>query len=423
MATTRRDFLKGSALGVSVSFLAPHLLVSDALAGDFPPGKVLVVLQLDGGNDCVNTFIPYTDSRYRSLRPTLGIPDSQILKLDDRMGLHPSMGKLKTLYESRKLAYINNVGFQSLDRSHFRCRDVWQTADDSYGQVQRGVSGWLGRYADVYLDGSTASSLTTVSIGNKNPLGLRADEILPLAVADATSFDVLTDPRYPTDRTAYISGLRNVYAVPQTGSEQEHIRNQGVGTFAAIDLLKTIPAASPTIPYPATNLGRGFQLAAQMIAGNVGTHAIWITTGGFDTHSTQLDQHAGLLTDVSNSLSAFYDDVTARGLNDRVMVLAWSEFGRRVQENASAGTDHGKAGTVFVLGNKVKGGTFYGDVPNLDNLDNGDLRMQVDFRSIYSTIIKDFYGRDPLPVLNGSYANLGFVDTTVPAPFRLRSRR
>ena len=135
-----------------------------------PSGKILVVLQLDGGNDAVNTFIPYTDPRYRALRPGLAIPENEILTLDDRFGLHPSMGRLRELYQSRKMAFINNVGFASLDRSHFRCRDVWQTADDSYGQTQRGVTGWLGRYADLYLE-QGATSLTTVAIGNRRSVG------------------------------------------------------------------------------------------------------------------------------------------------------------------------------------------------------------------------------------------------------------
>jgi uncharacterized protein (DUF1501 family) len=420
MASTRREFLKRSALGVSVSFVAPGLLVRSAFA-DTLPQRILVVLQLDGGNDGVNTFIPYTDSRYRSMRPTLAIPDAEILKLDDRMGLHPAMSKMKTLYESRKLAVINNVGFGSLDRSHFRCRDVWQTADDSYGQVQRGITGWLGRYADVYLDQET-SSLATVSIGNGNALGVVAEEKLPIAVANAQSFDVLTDSRYPNDRTPFVTSLRTIYNHPLAG-DGESIRAQGQETFSAIDLLKTIPPASTTAGYPNTNLGRAFQLAAQIVAGNVGTHAIWIRSGGYDTHNAQAQDHAQLLTDVSDSLAAFDTDLAARNVADRVMVLAWSEFGRRVQENASAGTDHGKAGTMFVVGNAVKGGMFYGDVPDLSNLDNGDLRTEIDFRAVYSTVIRDWFGHDPAPVISGTYENLGFVGTVPSYGHRVRGRR
>lgn len=422
MATTRREFLKRGAMGVTVSFLAPQLLTRNAFGAGTVNGKILVVLQLDGGNDGVNTFIPYSDPLYRSLRPTLAIPDAGILKLDDRFGFHPSMGKLKALYDSRRMAFINNVGFETLDRSHFRCRDVWQTADDSYGQVQRGVTGWLGRYADLYLD-SVDSSLTTVAIGYKNSLGLVADEVIPTAVGSADSFEVLTDARYPADRTAWVSSLKSIYSQAQPSGDRETIRNQGEETFAAIDLLKTIPAPSATVTYPNTQLGRGFQLTAQLVAGEVGTHAVWITTGGYDTHGAQANTHTGLLTDVSDSLSAFFEDLAARGVSDRVMVLAWSEFGRRVAENASLGTDHGKAGTMFVIGDSVKGGTFYGDTVDLSNLDNGDLRTEIDFRSVYATVIRDWYGNDPEPVLKGNYANLGFINNEPAIPRKVRSRR
>ncbi len=422
MATTRRDFLKKGTMGVSVSFLAPQLFTGNVFGAGSLPGKILVVLQLDGGNDGVNTFIPYTDRRYRELRPTLAIPEAQILEVDDRFGFHPSMERLRGLYNSRKMAFINNVGFNTLDRSHFRCRDVWQTADDSYGQVQRGITGWLGRYADLYLD-QAASSLTTVAIGNRNSLGLSAEGGLSATVSSVESFDVQTNTQFPADHNAFLSSLELVYEESRTGEREEAIRKQGGDTFAAIDLLKSIPPPLPLSSYPTSRLGRAFQLAAQLAAGNVGTHAIWITTSGYDTHSNQLNLHTKLLADVSNSIAAFQEDLSARGISDRVMVLAWSEFGRRVEENASEGTDHGKAGTMFVVGDAVKGGTFYGDTVDLSNLDDGDLRTEIDFRSVYATVIRDFYGKDPEPVLKGSYANLGFLETGPALPRRVRTRR
>jgi uncharacterized protein (DUF1501 family) len=409
MSQTRRDFLKTSALGVSVSFFAPKLLMSASEAAAFTQGKVLVVLQLSGGNDCLNTFIPYTDSRYRSMRPNLAIADSSILKVDSRLGFHPSMARLATLYQKGKFSFINQVGFASLDRSHFRCRDVWQTGIDAYGQTQSGTRGWLGRYADLYL-GSVGSPLATVNIGTQTVLGVDADSVLPTTLASAESFDILTDPAYPADRASYLSAIKTIYGSSQSlVGDAEYVRDQGEETLSAVDLMKAIPAASATATYPASPLGGGFKLAARIIAGNVGTHAIWITEGGFDTHNAQAATHTQLLTDVSESLGAFYDDLVQRGLSDKVLVVAWSEFGRRLQENASAGTDHGKAGTVFLLGDGIKGGTFYGDAPDLGDLDSGDLKTDIDFRSVYATIIRDWYGNDPDPVLNGSYENLGFM--------------
>lgn len=422
MTISRRDFLTTGALGVSVSFLAPSLVSRSLFGEPLPSGKILVVLQLDGGNDGINTFIPYSDARYRALRPGLAIPENDILMLDDRFGLHPSMGRLRELYQSRKMAFINNVGFSSLDRSHFRCRDVWQTADDSYGQTQRGVTGWLGRYADLYLD-SDATSLTTVAIGNRRSVGFGAREVAPATVGSAESFDIQTNVDYPDDRKAILSSLESVYGEHRTDVSEETIRIQGNDSFAAIKLLKTIPPPLELHSYPGTDLGRAFRLAARLAAGNVGTHAIWISTSGYDTHSNQPNLHRKLLADVSDSLGAFQEDLSVRGISDRVMVLVWSEFGRQVAENASMGTDHGKAGTVFVVGDAVKGGTFYGDTVDLGNLDNGDLRTEIDFRAVYSTIIRDWYGRDPEPVLNGSYANLGFLETRPPIPRKVRSRR
>jgi uncharacterized protein (DUF1501 family) len=422
MKPTRRDFLKSSAAGVTISFLAPsfatQLLAAEAGGGD----RILVILQMAGGNDAVNTFVPYTDARYRSLRPTLALADSSILKVDNRLGFHPSMAKLAPLYEAGKFTFVNSVGFPTLDRSHFRCQDVWQTADDSYGQTQRGIRGWVGRYADLYLGDST-SSLTSLSIGNRIPLGMVANDTISAVVQDATTFDVQTDERYPSDRPPLLSAMRDLYAGETGSSDVAAIRKSGAEMFSSIDLLKTITPASTTAAYPATPLGRGMSLIAQTIASAVGTRVVWITTGGFDTHSTQADDHIRLLTDVSDSLAAFQQDVDERGMSDRVLVMAWSEFGRRVSENASAGTDHGKAGTVFVMGSSVNGRTFYGDVPDLGNLDAGDLRTEIDFRSIYATIIRDYLGHDPEPVLNGRYDNLGFIRASSPVGRRRPVKR
>lgn len=410
MKTTRRDFLKSSAAGVTISFLAPSLF-AETISGLAGGGdRLLVILQLAGGNDAVNTFIPYADSNYRKLRPNLGIADSSILKVDGRVGLHPSMAKLAPLYEQGKFSFVNNVGFPTLDRSHFRCQDVWQTADDSYGQTQRGVRGWLGRYADLHLGGST--SLASVAVGNKIPLGMSANDVLPAVVENAAAFDVQTDERYPSDRTPLVNTLRASYKAGSTTSDLDRIRMSGAEMFESIDLLKTIKPASTTVTYPTSALGNGFKLVAQMAASSVGTRIVWVTTGGFDTHSQQLNDHVRLWTDVSDSLAAFQKDIDERGLTDRVMVVGWSEFGRRVQENASLGTDHGKAGTVLLLGGPVKGHTFYGNVPDLSRLDAGDLRTEVDFRAVYATILRDYLSVDPEPILNGRYENLGFVKAT-----------
>jgi uncharacterized protein (DUF1501 family) len=405
MNATRRDFLKTAGAAVSISILAPRFAVGAASSD-----RALVVLQLAGGNDALNTFIPYADAAYRSARPTLAIADAAILKVHDRIGLHPSMARLAALYEQRRFTFVNGVGFPTLDRSHFHCQDVWQTGFEESGSAHggHGSTGWLGRFADVYL-GEGASSLTALSIGSRIPLGMASEDVIAAAVASAEGYTVLTDARYPEERAALVGAIRHIYEVGGGMGETGMIRMSGAEMFDSIDLMATIPPPSAIVTYPATPLGRALRLVAQVLAGGVGTRLVWVTLGGFDTHSLQTDTHARLLTDVSDSLAAFQDDLDARGESDRVLVLAWSEFGRRVRENASAGTDHGKGGTVLLLGNGVRGGTPYGEIPLAESLDDGDLVSTIDFRSVYWTIIRDWFDRDPEPVLHGRYENIGFV--------------
>ena len=406
MNATRRDFLRTAGAAVSISFLAPR--IAWPAAGR---ERALVVLQLAGGNDSLNTFIPYADAAYRSARPTLAIADETILKVHDRIGFHPSMARLASLYEQRRFAFVNGVGFPTLDRSHFHCQDVWQTGFEEGGSMHGGhaATGWLGRFADTYL-GEGSSSLTALSIGSRIPLGLAADETIAAAVSSAEGYQVQTDPRVPADHAAFVDAIRGIYESGRGEGETGMIRMSGAEMFDSIDLLGTISAPSATGTYPATALGRALGLVAQVLAGNVGTRLVWVTLGGFDTHSLQAETHARLLTDVSDSLAAFQDDLDARGESERVLVLAWSEFGRRVHENASSGTDHGKGGTVFLMGNGVRGGSPYGDTPSLHSLDDGDLVSTIDFRAVYWTIIRDWLERDPEPVLHARYENLGFIE-------------
>jgi uncharacterized protein (DUF1501 family) len=419
MAITRRDFLKIGAAGISVSFLCTTTSRADSTPR-LPGRRVLVVLQLIGGNDCLNTFIPYTDPKYRDARPTLAIADKDVLKISNRIGFHPSMEELKNLYVSGKLAFINNVGFSSLDRSHFRCRDIWQTGIETAGSSQ-GNRGWLGRYADLYLaDGSTA--VTTFSVGARAPLGLTANQLTGTSITDPDTFDSSTDlvidPQDPQDQAQYKQALFQVYGLRRSAGDLEVIRDQGNAAFQAVDLLKQISRPS-VIDYPASYLGKTFKLIARIIDSGIGTDIVWVAVDGFDTHGLQGNTHASLLREVSSTLAAFQSDVSNRGLSDDVLVLAWSEFGRRVSENGNKGTDHGKAGSVFLVGDRVKGGTYYGGEPDLSDLDDGDLKTRIDFRSVYSTVIADWFARDPLPVLQSPYENLGFLEL----PARRRAAR
>ena len=416
MTLTRRDFVKSGFTGVSLVLFSTRLSAETLFAA---PGRTLVIVQLIGGNDTLNTFIPYTDPRYRAARPALAIPDASILQIDSRIGLHPSMQGLFEMYQQRKFAFITNVGFSTLDRSHFRCEDVWQTANEDPSVEPRG---WVGRWADLYA-ADPYSPAMSVGVSSKSPRGLLAQRVLPTCLVDLDSFQVEGDAD-PQEAERFAISLRRIYGQKRSDAVVDAIRQQGNNAFEASDLFHALPPPSVVIPYRDTPLAQALKLAAQVIAGRSGSGVIWVTIGGFDTHANQVSppsaggsakgSHANLLGDVSDSLTSFQRDLEQRGVADRAMVLGWSEFGRRVQENASFGTDHGKAGSVFVLGTSVRGGEWYGDGYDLADLDEGDLKPRIDFRSVYATTIRDWLGGDPALVLGSTYEQLGFISERRP---------
>jgi uncharacterized protein (DUF1501 family) len=407
---TRRDFAKLGFAGASLAFFSTRL--GAAALSAFGQEHTLVVVQLIGGNDTLNTFIPYTDLRLRAARSTIGIPEAKVLKVDSRLGLHPSMTELAELYVAGKFAFVTNVGIPTPDRSHFYCQDVWQTANET---PAIGEPGWIGRWADIYAP-SSSSPAAVVGVTVSTPRGLVAKRVLPTCLTDVASFKANADPIDPSEADLLVRSLRRLYGLKKSSAILETIREQGSGAFEAVDLFHGLPPVSAVIDYPASPLGLALQFAAQLIAGHHGTNVIWVTLGGFDTHSNEVTAksstegaHASLLRDLSQSLDAFQDDIELRGLADGVLVMAWSEFGRRVQENSSLGTDHGKAGSVMLLGKGVKGGQWYGDPYDLSDLDEGDLKPRIDFRAVYATIIEGWLGGDPALVLQKQYDQLGFL--------------
>lgn len=415
MGLTRRTFIKGGlATGVSVAFFSAEALASE------PAPRCIVVLQMFGGNDTLNTFIPYADSRYRAARPTLAIPESALLPLDDRFAFHPALAPLLPLYRSRKFAFIPDLGFPTLDRSHFYCADVWHYGSET---TSAEPGGWLGRFSDIYL--SNPSPLRSIAVDTRIPTGISARLTTPTTIVDLPSFDVDTSESDAVERARFIASTRAVYQTSRTG-EVEFVRGSGERMLGTIDLLRTLPPPSATASYPRnsdgseTSLAQALRIVAQTIAADVGTTIAWVTIDGFDTHSQQIGSfapggsvtglHARLLANVSGSLAAFQGELEQRHVDQRVLLLGWSEFSRRLSENASLGTDHGKASTAFVLGSGVKGGTYYGSAPDLSKLDDGDLRTKTDFRAVYSTIIRDWFARDPSPILGREYENLGFIE-------------
>jgi uncharacterized protein (DUF1501 family) len=414
MALSRRQLISRGALLVTAGFLAPSFITRTALALDDSPGalggvsldpskknRILVVLQLSGGNDGINTLVPFGDSGYASLRPSLGIAGNEVIKLNDGVGLHPSLGKFKTLYDEGKLAVFQGVGYPNPNRSHFRSMDIWHSARPETFEH----SGWLGRYVAA-CQCAQDNPLPAISVGDQLNTMFWTETTLVPAVASIGAFSFLTDTKYKNDRTWQLQTLQNIYSQAGNWTPYESLIRRGtLNALAGSDELQRVAAAYQTpVKYPTNNgLANQLRTAAQVIAGNVGTRLFSVSMGGFDTHANQKDTHARLLGQLGDAVDAFMQDVANMRRQDDVVVMTFSEFGRRAKQNGSGGTDHGTAEPMFMIGNKVRGG-IYGSYPSLENLDkNGDLQFTADFRSVYAGVLEDHVGASAAPILGGSF--------------------
>jgi uncharacterized protein (DUF1501 family) len=421
MAFTRRSLIGRGALLVASGLLAPSFITRTAMALDgsssalgpvaLDPSKknnILVVLQLSGGNDGINTLIPFSDPNYARLRPTLGIPTNEVLKLSDSVGLNPHLGKLKALYDQNKVAVIQGVGYPNPNRSHFRSMDIWHSAHPE--NFER--SGWLGRYVDA-CQCAQDNGLPALSVGDQLNTMFWTETTLVPAVASIGAFSFLTDTKYKNDRTFQMQTLQNIYSQAGNWSAYEGLIRRG--TLAALsnsDQLQKVAATyQSSVTYPANNgLANQLKMVSQVIAGNLGTRLFSVSMGGFDTHANQRVNQDRLLGQLGDALDAFMQDLAVMNQQDNVTIMAFSEFGRRVKQNGSNGTDHGTAEPMFIIGNKVQGG-LYGRYPSLTDLDNnGDLKFNADFRSIYAGVLKDVVGADPSPILAGSFNPIDVVN-------------
>jgi uncharacterized protein (DUF1501 family) len=403
------------ALLVASGVLAPSFITRTAMALDnqsvssalgpvaLDPTKkknILVVLQLSGGNDGINTLIPFSDSNYAKLRPTLGIAPADVLKLTDSVGLNPSLGKLKSLYDQGKMAVIQGVGYPNPNRSHFRSMDIWHSArPESFER-----SGWLGRYVAA-CECAQDNALPAISMGDQLNSMFWTETTLVPAVASIGAFSFLTDTKYKNDRTFQMQTLQNIYGQAGNWPAYEALIRRGtVQALSASDELQKVAASYQTpVKYPANNgLANQLKMVAQVIHGNLGTRLFSVSMGGFDTHANQKDTQNKLLGQLGDAVDAFMLDLANMNMQNNVTIMTFSEFGRRAKQNGSNGTDHGTAEPMFIIGNKVQGG-LYGTYPSLTNLDNGDLKFNADFRSIYAGILKDVVGADPSPILAGAF--------------------
>lgn len=404
----RRQFLtrtlKGSSL-IALNTIVPQFVSRTARAA--APGKdqILVVLEMSGGNDGLNTVIPYADDLYHKARPTLRQTADTVIRLDDHVGLHPGMRGLRPMWEQGELAVVQGVGYPNPERSHFEAMDVWQSADPR----RTLKTGWLGR-ATAEIDNG-AGGVPILHLGPNT---------MPLALAGASGGGAVTVNQKNPFRLELGGGqaeqhkvrrrlLEDLAASPseegEVGDLVSFVQRRQLQTLTAIEQLRALLEGPGSVGRQGDGLTQKLQIIAGLIARGFGTRIFYVNLDGFDTHATQGPAHDTLLADLANAVAAFFQILKASGDDHRVRLLTFSEFGRRVQENSSRGTDHGAGSCLFVAGPSVKGGVV-GKHPSLADLDNGDLKFHTDFRSIYATLLDDWLGCDSKAVLGETWNHI-----------------
>jgi uncharacterized protein (DUF1501 family) len=417
MSISRRDLIRNGLVALSVGAAAPHFLIRTARATPRAAealrangAKTLIVVEMAGGNDGLNAVIPYAEDAYYQARPTLAVRRGDALVLSDRVALHPSMARFKELWDRNRLAVVQGVGYPNFNLSHFRAMEIYRSGDTG---AYTGV-GWLGRYLDSIVAQAENVPFTALVAGQPGVNPAVSGQLFdPPAVTNAAAYQIATDGRYGGDRANRLNAFT---ALNSTGADNRAmlplLEDTADAAYASSrELQELVRGYSTAVEYPTTDIGNSLKLMAQVATADVGLQVGYVTKGGFDTHAGQANMQNGqpaLLRQVTEAIGAFLADIEAHGMADRVIVFVWSEFGRRVEENGSAGTDHGSAQPMFIAGTPVKGG-LYGGLPSLIDLDNKNLKMTTDFRSVYATLLENWLRADADRILKGSYPNLGFV--------------
>ncbi|MDE0719409.1 MAG: DUF1501 domain-containing protein [Dehalococcoidia bacterium] len=369
---------------------------------------VLAVLSLSGGNDGLNCVIPRNNGHYRDARPTIAVPEDQIIPLTDELGLHPTMGPLKKYWDEGKLAVFVGIGYPTPSYSHFRSMDIWHTCEPE----AIGTEGWLGR-ATKQLDQNSENVLTAVNFGRGLPRALVMDGVPVASVGNLETYGLLTGIEGENQRNDALEVFGRMYAPAiGTGAVMDYIHQTGTDALKGADILSTAPDKyTSSVEYSSTAIGQYMKNIAQTHLAGFGTRVLYTTSpyNGFDSHANQLQANSGLLTDVSNTVDNFMTDLREHDASDEVTLMFFSEFGRRVKDNGS-GTDHGAAGVAFVVGEHVKGG-IYGQYPSLEPSqleEGGNLKFNLDFRSVYSTILEEWFGLEANPIVNGNFERTKF---------------
>jgi uncharacterized protein (DUF1501 family) len=413
MRVTRRDFIHNGVAAFTMGVAAPAFL-SDLAQAQGIGRRNLVVLYMSGGNDALSTLIPYQDPQYYARRPTLAIPAGNVLQIGSdaagrALGLHFRLTGLRSIFNDGRLAIIQRTGYNNSSRSHFLGTDIWSTADPGSPQG----TGWLGRYLDTLP--APVDALTGWSTVGDVPRTLMARTVAVPGIRDPAQY-AFASPNGGTDAVFARQSAQIIAShVPVDQPHLAFVNGRARAAFATLDRVSQVAGYRPAVTYPASGLGQALRTVAGAMAFGVGTRVFWVQTGGFDTHALQRPNlvngsYANLMGTLDAALTAFHNDLRGQGLLSDTLVVSFSEFGRRINENGSEGTDHGAAGLMFAMGGAVRGG-LYGtaatlaptpDNPTLENNAN-DVRYETDFRSVYATVIDRWLGGDSVAVLGGNY--------------------
>ncbi len=406
----RRTFLKQAAL-IALSPTIPQFLCHSVNGSEATNDKILVVIQLDGGNDGINTFVPYNDEGYTKYRDKLRIPTDKLIKINNAVGFHPSLRLAADLLEDGRLAIVQGVGYPNPSRSHGLSNSIWQTA--RFDPSEHTSFGWLGRATDERARETDRTPHSVLLGDDAMPIALRGRRSVAISLANLNDLKlsnarILSSAKTSQEATEATSIVRTDSS--QSNDLLSFTRRASLDAYTTSDLIDELKSkhAEDASKYPSTILSNRLQSIATLVKSGFTTQVYYAIQSGYDTHAAQLPTHARLLAELAGGLKAFHNDLKSSGLEDRVITLCFSEFGRRVQEDSSLGTDHGTAGPVFLAGSSVQPGLI-GEPPSLTDLDDGDLKVQFDFRRIYASLLKNWLNVAPEKSLIGEFERMPLI--------------
>lgn len=404
----RKKFIQIGSLATA-SLMVPRFLKAFEGQGMVLPGnKVVVILQLSGGNDGLNTLIPVRNDLYYKSRPKLGIAKNKALAITDEAGLHPALTGFKELYDDGSLAILNNVGYPNPDRSHFRSMDIWHTASQS---SEYWSNGWVGRYLDAQCNGCDKPT-QAIELDDVLSLALKGENLKGIAVKDPRRLYGTANEKFFRDIMKNHKATRSGYTGGDEAADQpaDYLYKTMAETLSSADYIFQQSKLHPTLAvYPKTNLGNSFKTIASLIFSEINTKVYYVSLGSFDTHINQEGQQQRLFTEMNDAVKAFVKDLKAQHRFEDVLLFTFSEFGRRVQQNASAGTDHGTANSMFFISGGLKQKGILNAMPDLGDLNEGDLKYNVDFKNVYATILNKWLKANDKSILAKQYEYLDFI--------------